>query len=122
MEGAAMETKKMRKSGILFGIVLLVMTLNGCAKPPQANIDSAKGAVEAARSADAGTYAQASLRSAEDSLAQLDAELKAQEDKFALFRSYKHADELAASAKAAGEKAEADAKAGKEQKKQEAQA
>lgn len=117
-----METKKMRKSGILLGIALLVVTLNGCSKPPQANIDAAKGAVESARSAEAGTYAQASLRSAEDSLAQLDAELKAQEDKFALFRSYKHADELAAAAKAAGEKASVDAASGKEQRKNEAQA
>lgn len=117
-----MEIKKMRKLMYLFGIVLLVASVNGCAKPPQADIDVAKQVLDAARSADAGTYAQASLRAAEDALAQLDTELKAQEEKFALFRSYKKATELATAAKAAGEKASTDAAAGKEAKKNEAQA
>ncbi len=116
-----MEIKKMRKMMFLFGIALILVSMNGCSKPPQADIDGAKAAIDAARSADAGTYAPNSLRAAEDAQAQLEAELKAQEDKFSLFRSYKKASELAAVAKAAGEKAQADAKAGKEQKKNEAQ-
>lgn len=111
----------MRKMMFLFGIALLLVSVNGCAKPPQADIDSAKASIDAARSAEAGTYAPNSLRSAEDAQAQLDAELKAQEDKFSLFRSYKHAQELAANVKSAGDKAVADAKAGKEQKKNEAE-
>jgi len=116
-----METEIMRRLLSLFAIGMLLVAVNGCAKPPQTNIDAAKAAVEQARSAEAGLYADASLRSAEDALAQMEAELKAQEDKFALFRSYKHATELADGAKAAGEKAAADAAAGKEQKKNEAQ-
>lgn len=117
-----METENMRKVLSLCVIGLLLVAVNGCAKPPQMNIDAANAAVESARSAEAGLYADGSLRAAEDAVAQLQAELKAQEDKFALFRSYKKATELADAAKAAGEKAAADAKAGKEQKKNEASA
>jgi len=112
----------MRKMLFLFAIAILVVAVNGCAKPPQMDIDAAKAALDGARSAEAGTYAEDSLRSAEDAMAQLDQELKVQEEKFALFRSYKKATELAGGAKAAGEKAASDAKAGKAQKKAEAEA
>jgi len=112
----------MRKMMFLFAIAILVVAVNGCSKPPQMDIDAAKVALDGARSAEAGTYAEDSLRSAEDAMAQLDQELKVQEEKFALFRSYKKSTELATSAKAAGEKAQTDAKAGKEQKKGEAEA
>lgn len=94
-------------------VVLLLVLMVGCAKPPQASIDAARSALDAAKSAEAAEYASDSLRSAEDALAALDQELKAQEEKFALFRSYKKAEELAASAKAAGEKASQDADSGK---------
>lgn len=111
----------MRKMTVLTPFLLAVLVLVGCAKPPQAEIDEAKGAVQTAVSAEASDYAGDSLRSAQDAVAQLDQELKAQEEKFALFRSYKKASELAAAAKAAGEKAEADAKAGKDAARQAAE-
>lgn len=110
----------MRKMMMVFAFVL-VLVMVGCQKPPQQDIDAAKAAVDAARAAEATDYAPDSLKAAEDATAQLDAELKAQEQKFALFRSYKKSKELADAAKAAGEKASADAKAKKEQVKQEAQ-
>jgi hypothetical protein len=117
-----MEMESMRRALSLIAVALLLVAVNGCAKPPQPEIDAAKAAVNGARNAEAGLYADASLRAAEDAVAQLDAELKVQEEKFALFRSYKKATELSAAAKSAGEKAEADAKAGKEMKKNEAMA
>lgn len=111
----------MRKTMMVFGL-MLVLVMVGCQKPPQVEIDGAKAALEAARTAEAMDYAPDSLRAAEDATAALDAELKAQEQKFALFRSYKKSKELAAAALAAGEKASADAAAGKEEAKQQAQA
>jgi hypothetical protein len=110
----------MRKMMMVSALVL-VMVMVGCQKPPQQAIDVAKAAVDAARAAEATDYAPDSLKAAEDAVAALDAELKAQEGKFALFRSYKKTQELADALKAAGEKATADAQAKKEQVKQEAQ-
>jgi hypothetical protein len=92
-----------------FGVVAA-----GCASPPQADIDSAKAALQQATSAGASEYAADSLKAAQDADAALDAELKAQQDKFSMFRSYTKAAELATAAKLAGEKAQQDAAAGKE--------
>ena len=100
-----------------FLAVLLVgfaVATAGCSSPPQADIDAATAAIGEAASAGAGEYAADSLKSAEDARAALEAELKVQEEKFALFRSYTKTAELAAAAKAAGEKAGQDAMAGKE--------
>lgn len=112
----------MRKMMMVLPLVLVLVVMAGCQKPPQADIDGAKAALETARTAEASDYAADSLKAAEDALAQLDSELKLQEGKFALFRSYKKAIELAGNAKQAGEKAQADAKAAKEQARQEAEA
>lgn len=91
----------------------MAWTLAGCSKPPQAAID-------AARSAEAGTYAAESLRVAEDAAARLDAEVKAQAEKVAFMRSYKSVAGLAEAAQFAAQKAAADAEAGKQKSKQEA--
>lgn len=96
----------------------IALTVAGCASPPKADVDAAKAALEQATAAGAGEYATASLQAVQDAQAALDAELKAQEGKW--FASYDKAKELAAAAKAAGEKAVADAAAGKEQAKAEA--
>lgn len=110
----------MRK--ITFGFLMLALVVMvGCAKPPQEDLNAAKAAIEAAQAAGAGDYAPDSLKAAEDSQQSLDAELKTQEGKFALFRSYTKAKELAAATKTAGDKAAEDAKVRKEQVKQEAQ-
>lgn len=77
----------------------------GCAKPPAADVEAAKAALAAAETAEAATYAADAYKAAQDAQAQLEAELKVQEDKFALFRSYTEATELAASAKTAAEHA-----------------
>ena len=107
-------------------VILLVVGVGavaaGCSKPPQADIDAATAAIQKASSAGATEYAADSLKAAQDAQAALEAELKVQADKFSMFRSYTKATELAAAAKAAGDKAEQDAMAGKEQAKNEATA
>lgn len=109
------------KKTVIGGLVLLMaLALTACAKPPQQDIDAAKAAVAAAKDAEAATYAADSLAAAEGAWSQVEAELKVQEDKF--FKSYKKTAELVAAAKAAAEKAQADAVAGKEAAKQAATA
>jgi hypothetical protein len=106
------------RSGIAVLVLGLAISVVGCGAPPTADIDAAKSAIAAAGTAGAGDYAAASLKSAEDAQAALDAELKAQEGKW--FKSYDKAKQLAADAKVAGEKAAADAAAGKEKAKADA--
>lgn len=80
----------------------------------------ATSALAAAKTAEAADYAPAALASAETAAAALQAELKAQSEKFALTRSYTKATELATAAKAAADAAAAEAVTGKEQMKTEA--
>ena len=98
----------------------LALTVAACGAPPQADIDAAKAAMDSAVTAGAGDYAAASMKAVEDAQAALDAELKAQEGNW--LKSYTKAKELAAAVKTAGEKAAADAAAGKETAKNEATA
>jgi TonB family protein len=90
----------------------LAIAVTGCASPPNADVDAAKAALDRAATDRAGQYAAESFKAAQDTRAALDAELKAQEGKW--FKSYDKAKELAVTAKAAGDKAAADAVAGKE--------
>ena len=91
----------------------LAIALTGCASPPTADVDAAKAAVDKAAADRASQYAPDSLKAAQDARAALDAELKAQEGKW--FKAYDKTKELAVAAKAAGDKASADAVAGKQQ-------
>lgn len=92
--------------------VLVAGLAIGCAKPPTPAIEGASAALEAA--AEAEMYAADAYKAAAEARQQLDAELTAQEEKVALFRSYTKASELAASATMAAEQAKADAIAEKE--------
>jgi len=112
----------MRKIALVFVAALLVGLVAGCAQPPQETIDAANAAVEGARASGAAEYAPESLRAAEDAQAQLEAEMKAQESKFSLFRSYKKVADLSTAASSAGERALADAQAAKARKQEEARA
>jgi hypothetical protein len=109
----------MRKMMSVLPFVFVLVLMVGCAKPPQDSITAATSAMDAAKPM-AQEYAPASLQAAEDAKAALDAELKAQQDKFALFRSYKKTDELVADLKAKSDKAASDAAAGKAQAKSDA--
>ncbi len=86
-----------------------VLALAGCASEPVEDVRAADSALEEARRLDAATYASEEWQAASDARARLDAELAAQEDRFALFRSYGQARNLAletrTAAKSAGERA-----------------
>jgi hypothetical protein len=101
---------------LIAGLVLFA----GCAKAPQVEIDGARAALEAAKTAEAAEYAPRALASAQDAINAMDAELTAQQKKFALFRSYKKAKELIAAAKTAGDQAAQTAATEKEKARQEA--
>jgi len=109
----------MRKMMAVLPFVFVLVLMVGCAKPPQDGINAAMASLDAAKPL-ASEYAADSLRSAEDAKAALDAELKAQDAKFALFRSYKKTDELVNDLKAKADKAAADGQAGMEQAKNDA--
>lgn len=94
--------------------VVIAVFASGCAQPPAEAVNGARAALDAAKAAQAGDYAPGALAEAETAIAALDAELKAQEGKFALSRSYANALQLATTAKAAADKAVSEAAAGKE--------
>lgn len=110
--------EKMRK--VMFALlVVALLGLVACAKPPQQEIDAAKAALQAVK-AEAATYAPESLKAATDKEAALDQELATQQNKF--FKSYKVATQLTTELKQLAGKAKADAAAGKEAAKTEAEA
>lgn len=90
-----MQTKK---SLTLLSAFAAVSLLVGCASPPQAELDAAKADIEAAKTAEAETYATAEFQAASDSLSAATAEITTQEGKFALFRNYDRAKALISSA------------------------
>jgi TonB family protein len=89
----------------------ILITVTGCGSPPNADVDAAKASLDTAVTDRAGQYAAESLKAAQDARAALDAELKAQDGKW--FKSYDKTKELAVAAKAAADKAAADALTGK---------
>jgi hypothetical protein len=104
------------------GLSMLVMAslLTGCAKPPTAEMDAAKVAIDAAIAAGADKYAKDGLKSINDAWAAAQDEVKKQEGK--LFKNYDNAKAMIAkiTTDAAALKTEAEQK--KEQAKQEANA
>jgi len=109
--------KRISVLSVLAGVALLSAA---CAKEPTEALNAATSALAAAKTAAAADYAPAALASAETASAALQAELKAQGEKFSLTRSYTKATELATAAKAAADAAAAEAVTGKEQMKTEA--
>ena len=95
-----------------FAALMVVALTTGCAKPPQQEIDAAKAAVSASEAWD----------KAQQAMNAVNAEVEAQNQKFALFRSYTKAKELVAAATQAANEAKDAAIAGKEKAKNEAQA
>ena len=84
---------------------LLVVWTAGCAQPPTADVEAARAKVQAIAAGDAA-YAPDAHKAAQDALAELDAEMAAQNQKFALTRSYARVVELAAAAATAADRVE----------------
>lgn len=100
-------------------MALLLLTLVGCSKAPEAEMNAAKAALDAARAAEAEQYVPDAFRQAADALAQADAAKTEQDGKFALFRSYGKSKEMYVNAQGMADKVVADAAAEKERVKQE---
>lgn len=94
-------------------VVLCAIAVTGCGSPPSADVEAARAAVDKAAADDGARYAPASVKAAEEARAALDAELKAQDAK--MIKSYGRTEELASAARAAGEKAQTEAAAGRGQ-------
>ena len=91
-----------RLTAVLLGVSFMTW-MAGCAQPPTAAVEAAKGRLEAV-AAEGAIYASAQYGTAQDLVAQLDAELETQAGGFAPFRSYDRVGELVASVEtAAGE-------------------
>lgn len=103
-----------------FSLVMVLVLVASCAKAPQEQAEAARASMQAARDAEAGTYASGAMANAEAQMAALDEEMKAQEGKFALFRSYGKSKELAAAAQAAADSAKTAAQEGKARARDEA--
>lgn len=101
------------------GLVMLFI-LAGCAKQPTMEIDSAKKAGEEAKAAGSERYLPEDTKKVDDSLTAALDEVKAQDEKFALFRNYEKAKQMLAQAKADAEKVKADTAAKKEEAKKNA--
>jgi hypothetical protein len=110
----------MRRTASIWILVTALVAATGCTKEPTAEVEAARQAMEAARSAEAAQYAPDSWRAAEDAEAKLRVELQAQNERFALNRSYRDTLALAAETTAAAEQAAEDARNGKEQTKNDA--
>ena len=101
--------------------LLILAAFAACSKPPQAEADAAKAALDAAvQNPDVAAYASDELQAARDRLARLQAELDAQEAMGTLSRKYDTARNMALEAQAAAESLAAQAVSAKEQTKAEA--
>lgn len=98
-------------------LALAVLLVTGCAKPPAEQIEAAEKAVKEAQQSGAATYTAEEYAKLEATLAALKKEVEDQDGKFALFRDYGKAEQLAASAKADGERLKSEAAKKKEEAK-----
>lgn len=103
-------------------VVALVAALGatGCATPPHAEVDAAREEMRKAKSIFAGDYAAEAMRVALDAEARLEDELKGQEARFGLMRSYADVSRLSMELEIAAEKAQHAALVGKEKARREA--
>ena len=112
----------MRSKTLMLGaLALSVALVAGCSKPPQQEVDAVQATMTEADAAQAQTYAPDAYAKAQESMNAVNAEMEAQNAKFALFRSYGKTKELVASAQTAAADAKTAAVEGKERMRGEAQ-
>jgi hypothetical protein len=76
------------------GFVGAMLLMNGCAQPPAEQLEAAQKAVDAARTAEAATYAKDDLVKLEQQFALAKNELAKQEKAVSIFRSYSDAEKM----------------------------
>jgi chromosome segregation ATPase len=98
----------MKRLAFIGLIVVVALLAAACGKPPEAQIQEARNALQVAEQAGAPKYAPEAWTRALESRQALDAELEAQNGKIGLFRNYNKVGKLADQlAQAAGEAASA---------------
>ena len=107
----------MKTRQALAPLALAVLLVTGCAKPPAEQIEAAEKAVKEAQQSGAATYSAQEYAKLEGTLAALKKEVGDQDGKFALLRDYGKAEQLAASAKADGERVKTETAKKKEETK-----
>lgn len=100
--------------------ILIMAILTGCAKSPTQEIDGAKKAVEAAKAAGSEKYLPEEAKKVDSSLSAALDEIKTQDSRFALLRSYDKAKQMLATVKTDTEKLKADTAVKKEDAKKNA--
>jgi len=76
------------------GLLAIGLLWAGCASAPNEQLEAAQRALQAADSAEADVYVADLYRAAQDSLTAAEAEIEAQNARFALARNYKRAEQL----------------------------
>lgn len=100
--------------------ILIMVILAGCAKSPTQDIDGTKKAVEAAKAAGGEKYLPEEAKKIDSSLSAALDEVKIQDNKFALLRSYDKAKQMLAAVKSDADKLMANTAAKKEEAKKNA--
>jgi hypothetical protein len=90
---------------LILPVIALSFIMAGCKSAPKEEINATTSAIESIETADVHTYAPDSLKAAQDEMDKALAEVKAQDDKFALTRDYKQSVALLKSAREMAEKA-----------------
>jgi hypothetical protein len=93
----------------LLPVLCTVALIAGCAQPPTDQINAAEQAVKDAQQSGAAIYVANDYAKVEGLVGALKQEVADQEGKFALLRDYGKAEQLAAAAKAEGERVKAEA-------------
>jgi len=103
------------------GLLVLAVVFAGCAKAPEQEMKDAQAALDDSRNtAQADKWASAEYQAAKTSIDNANAEVEAQNQRFAMMRNYDKAKEMFAQAKADADKAKQAAVANKEAAKNEA--
>ena len=97
-----MTTKTHRTAVLMISISGLVTLVSACAEAPTATVDAARARVDAV-AADGQVYAPQEYAAAQAAVGRMDTELQAQNDRFALTRSYDQVIELAAAVETAAD-------------------
>lgn len=103
----------------IFMVVLALLVVAGCSKPPEVEMAAANTAIQAAKSAEAEQYVPKAYRAAMDSINAATAAKTEQDAKFVLFRSYGKSKEMFVRAEAVAKQVAVDAAAEKERVKNE---
>ncbi|MBN2242030.1 MAG: hypothetical protein JW793_05015 [Acidobacteria bacterium] len=111
-----------RNFAVLLSVIVLAFCLAGCKSAPTEEINATTEALESIETADVNTYAPESLKAAQDEMNKALAEVKMQDEKFALTRDYKQSVALLKSANELVEKAQNEAQANKAKAKADAEA